>query len=103
MTDFLTLSYTSTSEIPSRLLSYVMPEKVLLWAEPPRIGYSKEYPPPPPWDKSNSNNNRQAKKIINIKIQLIVFFAMILDVLGDIVDITICYMLEEEMISTKML
>ena len=57
MTDFLTLSYTSASEIPFRLLSYVMPEKVLLWAEPPRIGYSKEYAL---WDKNN-RNNRQAK------------------------------------------
>ena len=62
MTDFLTLSYTSTSEIPSRLLSYVMPEKVLLWAEPPRIGYSKEYPPPPLGTKVTATTTDKQKK-----------------------------------------
>ena len=40
MTDFPTLSYTSTSEIP--ILSYIYPSS----AEPPRIGHYREYLPP---------------------------------------------------------
>ena len=46
MTDYPTLLYTSTSEIPP----FHLPEawkKYPFWEEPPRIGHHSEYPPPP--------------------------------------------------------
>ena len=47
MTDFPTILYTSTSEIPT--LSYTGALKGYhLRAEPPRIDHQREYPPPPP-------------------------------------------------------
>ena len=42
MTDFPTLLYTSTCEIPTLLYTWGQ-KKVPLWAEPPRIGHYMEY------------------------------------------------------------
>ena len=47
MTDFPTLLYTSSCEIPT----FFIPEawkRYPFRAEPPRIGHYREYPPPPP-------------------------------------------------------
>ena len=46
MTDFLTLSYNSTTQS----LPFYIPEAwkgYPFWLEPPHIGYYREYPPPP--------------------------------------------------------
>ena len=47
MTDFPTHSYTSTREIPTQFRIPEAWKKYPFQAEPPRIGYYREYPPPP--------------------------------------------------------
>lgn len=47
MTDFLTLSYTSTREVPTVSFTRSV-KKLLLSGGASRIGHYKEYPPTPP-------------------------------------------------------
>ena len=50
MTDFPTLLYSSTSEIPTLSFVYLKPEKVLLSGCTFPCCRYREYPPPPPGD-----------------------------------------------------
>jgi len=44
MTDFPSLLYPTTSEIPTLLLVPEARRKYPFWAESPRIGYNREFP-----------------------------------------------------------
>ena len=59
MTDFPTLSYTSSSEIPYNPFVYPF------WVEPPHTGNYRERPPPPP----PPERLKQIKQHIELAIQ----------------------------------